>query len=52
MSEKFDEDDIANRLLDELFDNGYKSLRDMEWQKSFERAEREYERRLANPYDM
>ena len=46
-----DEDDIANRLYDEMKDKGYKDYNDMMWQKSFEQATRDYERHLACPYD-
>ena len=48
---EFDEDDLANKLLDEMKDNGYKDYNDMIWKKSYERASREYESRLMNPYD-
>ena len=46
-----DEDDIANRLYDEMKDKGYKDYNDMMWQKSFEQATRDYEHKLACPYD-
>lgn len=40
-----------NALVDELKDNGYKSYQEYIFQKSYERASREYERKLNCPYD-
>ena len=48
---EMDADDLANKLLDEMKDNGYKDYNDMMRKKSFERACRDYESRLANPYE-
>ena len=46
-----DEDDLANRLLDELKEQGYKSLEDRDRDRAFKRAMQDYERRLNCPYD-
>lgn len=48
---EFDEDDLANREYDRLRDDGYKDYNDYVFQRSYERATMEYERRLSNPYD-
>lgn len=46
-----DEDDLANRLLDQLKEEGFDSLQQKERYMSFKRAEQEYESRLFNPYE-
>lgn len=45
------EQDNAERLLDKLYDEGYKSFRERDWDRNFKQALRDYDRRLANPYD-
>ena len=44
------EDDIANKILDELKDEGYKSLEDKYRDIQFKRALQDYERHLNCPY--
>lgn len=46
-----DEDDIANNLCDELKEQGFKSLKDRERHRQFQRALQDYERHLTNPYE-
>lgn len=45
------EDDLANKLIDELKDEGFDSFAQKQWQMSFKRAQQEYERKLFNPYE-
>ena len=42
------EDDLGNRMYDEMKDNGYKDYNDMMRKKSYEQAARDYERYLSN----
>ena len=39
-----------NKVYDKLKDEGYKSREDYIFQKSFERATRDYERKMNDPY--
>lgn len=43
-----DEDDLANRQLDELKEQGYKSFEDKLNARRFRQANQEYERFLSN----
>lgn len=46
-----DEQDLANKLLDELKDEGYKTFQEREHARQFKRALAEYESKLNNPYE-
>lgn len=46
-----DEMDLANRKLDELKDNGYKSIYQEQRQDRYRRAMQEYEFKLNCPLD-
>ena len=45
-----DEDDITNKILDELKDEGYKSFEERKRKRNLEQALRDYDRYLSCPY--
>lgn len=46
-----DEQDLAEKLLDELKDEGYKTFQERNRNIQFKRALAEYESKMSNPYE-
>lgn len=42
--------DLANKILDQLKDEGYRSIQEKLRPEQFKRALRDYDRYLSNPY--
>lgn len=45
------EDDYANMILDQLKEEGYKSLEEKQRDRQLQQALRDYDRQLCNPYE-